>query len=111
MILVSKEADIKEGLLDLMVVDIFTEAQRLDPMCLNLFLGWLNTRLKPNLIQKKFDEASFKLALLFYFESLSVQNVLWEYRIIMEEIEWWHDLDLQRLNFLIGRSETRRYED
>lgn len=87
MILVSMESDIKEGLLDLMVVDIFTETQRLDPMRLNLFSGWLNTRFKPNLIQKKFDEVSFKLALLFYFESLSVQSALRDYRIVMEEME------------------------
>jgi hypothetical protein len=52
-------------------------------------------------------EEHLKLNLKRWFESLPMQRLLWEYRLILGEITWWRDLDARRL-LMILRSEEKK---
>lgn len=83
-----------------MVANILDQMQKLGPMRLKLFLKWLSTKLKIDLYQSQ-NKDRLELALTSYFESLSIKNALCEYNIIIVEIDWWIDLNDQRLNYFI----------
>lgn len=88
----------KDNAIELMVLDIVNKAHELDVTRLRLFLNWLSARVKSDLLQHEYNEEDFKLALTSWFEALNKKDMLSEYRIVMQEAEWWHDLDPQRLN-------------
>jgi hypothetical protein len=93
-----------------MVTDICRQARGLDRLRLGLFMAWLcahSARMKTALLQQGDLEADLKPALQAWFESLSARGMLWEYRLILDEIAWWRELDSQRLHMLL-RSETGR---
>ena len=100
----------KDNVIELMVLDIVNKAQELDDTRLRLFVNWLSARVKSDLLQREYNEENFNLALTGWFESLNMQNVLWEYRIVMEEVEWWHDLDSQRLHYFRSKSKTKNWD-
>lgn len=111
-------------LIEQMAADISCQALRLDDVRLKLFLGWLNahsvtletaTESEAQSLQLgQVDVASIreeqmkerlKAGLQIWFKSLSMQGMLWEYRLILDEIAWWRALDARRLASIL-RSEA-----
>ncbi|MCL4528184.1 MAG: hypothetical protein M1282_02080 [Chloroflexi bacterium] len=93
-------------LVEPMVMDISSQALHLDDLRLRLFLNWLMAHsgkmkavIQPNVaeFQTSDMEEQFKLALRTWLEPMPVQGMLWEYRLILDEIAWWRDLDPGRL--------------
>jgi hypothetical protein len=100
-----------EVLIGQMVTDISDQAQSLDPLRLDLFLHWLcahSVQVKTGPLQPEDLEAGLKPALRSWFETLSMQGTLWEYRLVLDEIAWWRDLDDQRLHLLLKSEAGRR---
>lgn len=100
-------------LIEQMVLDIGTQAWRLDDLRLRMFLNWLmahNSELKislgnaldadPALLRSVEMQERFQSALKTWLESLPVQGLLWEYQTITGEIRWWRDLDPFRLKMI-----------
>jgi hypothetical protein len=113
-------------LIEQMTVDISVGVAHLDDHRLRLFLGWLDSHSsevkfagesselvgKQVLLDVAMDreanmEEHLKLNLKRWFESLPMQRLLWEYRLILGEITWWRDLDARRL-LMILRSEEKK---
>ena len=105
-------------LIDQMVLDIVTQAYRLDDQRLRMFLNWLaahSGRLKAitgNVLDLDIAvlrgadmQEGFKSALKTWLESLPAQGMLWEYRTISFEIAWWRNLDPVLLKMIV-ESET-----
>jgi hypothetical protein len=93
-----------------MVTDISRQAQELDKVRLGLFLNWLcahSVRVKAATLRQEDLQAGLQPALGAWFESLSMPGMLWEYRLVMDEIAWWRDLDSLRLLMFL-KSETGR---
>lgn len=98
-------------LIEQMVTDISGQARRLDPLRLGLFLAWLgahSARVKTARLPQGGVEEGLKPALRSWFESLSMQGMLWEYRLVLDEIAWWRDLDTRRLHTLPKSQAGRR---
>lgn len=90
-------------LIEQMTTDIHDHAIRLDDIRLRLFLNWLsahNGKIKTDAAMLREAGEDFKSALQTWLISLPVQGALWEYRLILEEITWWHQLDPQRLEMV-----------
>ena len=95
-------------LIEQVVVDISNEAARLGEIRLRLFLQWLSahsSRVK-EAQQSHIEEAiqgpgsiddRLKNGLKLWFESLPIPGLLWEYHLILDEINWWRILDNQVL--------------
>lgn len=99
-----------EVLIGQLVTDICRQALGLDRLRFGLFMDWLSahsSKMKTTSLQQGDLEAGLKPALQAWFESLSARGMLWEYRLILDEITWWRELDSQRLHMLL-RSKTGR---
>jgi hypothetical protein len=99
-------------LIEQMVKDISGQTQGLDPVRLGLFLGWLcahSAQVKAIPLQQEGIDGQLEPALRSWFESLPAQGLLWEYRLILDEITWWRNLDGRRLDML-QKSETGRWD-
>lgn len=101
-------------LIEQMVLDISRQAFQLDDLCLPLFLNWLTThngkardaiQMDIAAIRRADAEEQFKLALKAWLGSLPAQGLLWEYRLLLDEVAWWRDLDPHRL-LMILKSEA-----
>ena len=91
-------------LIEQVVVDISNEAAQLGEIRLRLFLQWLSahsSRVK-EAQQSHIEEAiqdqgniddRLKNGLKLWFESLPIPGLLWEYHLILDEINWWRILD------------------
>ena len=91
-------------LIEQMVSDISSQAARLDEVRLQKFLEWLKSHSsKVKTMEQVFIEVAghaegsmedrLKNGLKRWFESLSIQGLLWEYHLLLNEIAWWRDLD------------------
>ena len=91
-------------LIEQMVSDISNEASRLSDIRLRLFLQWLSAhsskvkQAKQAHIEEAIqDQGSIddrlKNGLKLWFESLPIPGLLWEYHLILDEINWWRILD------------------
>ena len=87
-------------LIEQVVVDISNEAARLGEIRLRLFLQWLSahsSRVKESQQSHIEDQGSiddrWKNGLKLWFESLPIPGLLWEYHLILDEINWWRILD------------------
>ncbi len=108
-------------LIEQMAADISSQALRLDDVRLRLFMQWLNAHsskvkaatepesrsLQPGRGEVTFPretimEEQLKAGLGKWFESLPLQGILWEYRLILDEIAWWRDLEAHRLAMILG---------
>jgi len=87
-------------------MDISGQAFQLDDLRLRMFLNWLTahcSRMKASIqmnvarFPRSEMKQQFQLALRTWFEPLPVQGILWEYRLILDEIAWWQDLGHDRL--------------
>jgi len=103
-----------EVMVEQMVLDIFRQAFQLDDVCLPLFLNWLTAhcgkvkdaiQLDMATLRRADVEEQFKSALKTWLGSLPAQGMLWEYRLLLDEIAWWRDLDPHRL-LMILKSEA-----
>jgi hypothetical protein len=107
-------------LIEQMISDICDQAIRLDDLRLRMFLNWLGAHGSKIKTITKSDEQPdkriefqsdgrmdecLKNGLRNWFESLSMQGLLWEYHLILNEIAWWRDLDPRRLAMIL-KSET-----
>ena len=97
-------------LIEQMVSDISSQAVRLDDLRLSMFLNWLiahRSKVKAAIrmdiagLRKSDMEAQFKLALKTWLECLSVQGMLWEYHLILDELTWWCNLDPHRWKMIL----------
>lgn len=99
------------GLIEQMGLDIATQAFQLDDQRLRLFLNWLmdhSSEMKVSLgtllnndfrileVQKRFQSV-----LITWLQTLPAQGLLWEYRTVIADIEWWHDLEPGRLKMIV----------
>ena len=105
-----------EILIEQMVLDISRQAFQLDDLCLPLFLNWLTAhcdkvkhaiQMDIATLRRANMEEQFKSALKVWLGSLPTQGRLWEYRLLLDEIAWWHHLDAHRLNMIL-KSEAGR---
>lgn len=91
-------------LIEQMATDVHDHALRLVDVRLSGFLKWLTAH-NGRIQVSPAAGGEFKSALQTWFSSLSAQGALWEYRLIMDEIAWWRDLESQRLDMIL-RSEA-----
>ena len=85
-------------LIEQMVVDIGSQAFQLEEARLHLFLDWLShhsSRLQINaqVYLNDPDQEQFKTNLNAWFRSLPLNGLLWEYRLLLDEVAWWRALD------------------
>lgn len=111
-------------LIEQMAADISSQALHLDEVRMKLFLDWLiahsskvqaaNTSDAQSLQPFQMDiafilegnvEERLKICLRTWLEILPLKGMLWEYRLILDEIVWWRDLDPRRLAMIL-RSEA-----
>lgn len=99
-----------EALAGLMAEDIQAHARCLEDDRLQLFLDWLAAH--TGILQKervRLGEAGgeFKSVLKTWLASLPVQGALWEYRLILDEVDWLRELDAQRLMLILKSGKGR----
>jgi len=91
-------------LIEQMVSDISSQAAGVDEIRLQKFMEWLHahsSRVKA--ANQTGDEVTgpgeenvhdrLRNGLRGWFESLSLQGLLWEYHLLLNEIIWWRNLD------------------
>lgn len=86
-----------------MVAEISRQARELDPVRLGWFLDWLcahTAQVNAGLLEQGALLERLQPALRAWFMSLSMQGMLWEYRLLLDEIAWWRELDDLRLRLL-----------
>lgn len=104
-------------LIDQMATDISTQALQQDDLRLQLFLDWLNAHsccvksaMAPGQTLLQMDailprqadlEERLKSGLKIWLASLPLPGLLWEYRLILDEMTWWRDLDIHRLQMFL----------
>jgi len=75
-----------------MVEEIQISCERLDPCRRYMFVEWLQSHSS----QVK-TAANFVDGLTAWLESMQSENLQWEIRLIIDEIDWWSRLDDQAL--------------
>jgi len=78
----------------------------LEPERRDLFLNWL--RIHCGLAVHGVDRKSLRDSLNSWFGSLSMPALVQEYRLILEEILWWYELDASDLDAIKARSLIQR---
>ena len=102
-------------LIEQMVSDISSQAVRLDKVRLQKFLEWLKSHSsKVKTVGQVHVEVAvhgegsiddrLKNGLKSWLELLPMPGLLWEYRLLLNELAWWHDLDPRTLTRIL-RSE------
>ena len=95
-------------LIDQMVTDISQQTNQLDACRFRLFLRWLKShssevrKTQGTLVEARAPDKPhacefLKDALKMWFESLPESGWIWEYQLILTEINWWRFLDEQSL--------------
>ena len=95
-------------LIEQMVSNISSQAARLDEIRLQKFLEWLKSHSsKVKTVEQVHVEVAvrgeesiddrLKNGLKGWLESLPTPGLLWEYRLLLNELAWWHDLDPRTL--------------
>lgn len=83
-----------------MATDIHDHTLRLEDVRLHMFLKWLTAHTSRIQVRPVAGE-EFKSALQTWLSSLTMQGALWEYRLILDEVAWWHVLDPHRLDMFL----------
>lgn len=94
----------KDMVIEQMAIDILEQALRLEDARLRLFLKWLNAHnstLDVEIATLRTAAEAFSWTVQTWLTSLSAQGALWEYRLVLDEIGWWQDLDPERLTLLL----------
>ncbi len=81
-----------------MALDVASQAFELEPSRLRLFLDCLVShssmvRGSESILLETYDREQVELKLKTWFQSLPPDGLSWEYRLLLGEIAWWHDLD------------------
>ena len=95
-------------LIEQMVSDISSQAVRLDEVRLQKFLEWLKSHSSKVKTEEQVHievavhgegsiDDRLKNGLKGWLESLPMPGLLWEYRLLLNELAWWHDLDPRTL--------------
>jgi len=81
-----------------MAADITAKACVLEQVRLEGFMEWLVSHSskvrgngEPLTLMPSREQMEFKLN--DWFQSLPISGLLWEYRLILEEVVWWRDVD------------------
>lgn len=85
-----------------MVDGILVRFSTLDPRRKYMFIEWLQAH-----SGKVKNTNNVCEGLTAWFESMRYENVQWEYRLIMDEISWWGNLDEQSLAKIMLADLTR----
>jgi len=85
-----------------MVDGILVRFSTLDPRRKYMFIEWLQAH-----SGKVKNTNNVCEGLTAWFESMRYENVQWEYRLIMDEIGWWGNLDEQSLAKIMLADLTR----
>lgn len=89
-------------LIEQLISDISGQAVRLDEIRLQMFLTWLAAHSSLVKTGEQVEVAMpgagsitdrLKIGLKGWFESLPLRGLLWEYRLLLEEIDWLRGLD------------------
>lgn len=85
-------------LIQQMAADITTQAGLLEQVRLERFMEWLvshssKVRGTGEPLTWMSSREQMELKLDTWFQSLPVSGLLWEYRLILDEIVWWRDVD------------------
>lgn len=85
-------------LIQQMAANITQQACLLEQVRLKKFMEWLgahSSRMHGNgeSLTWMASREKMELKLNAWFRSLPVRGLLWEYRLILEEIVWWRDVD------------------
>ncbi|MBI5962251.1 MAG: hypothetical protein HY863_02150 [Chloroflexi bacterium] len=102
-------------LIEQIVADITNDASKLGKVRLWLFLKWLKAHSNKvkEAAQAHIEEAipdqgcideRLKNGLKLWFESLPIPWLLWEYRLILDEINWWRVLEDRALLRMLIRA-------
>ena len=75
-----------------MVDEVLVRFGTLDPRRKYMFIEWLQAH-----GGKVKNTANVCEGLTTWLESMQQENIQWEYRLIMDEIDWWGNLDEQAL--------------
>ena len=81
-----------------MAADITAKACVLEQVRLERFMEWLvshSSKVRGNgePLTWMSSREQMELKLNTWFQSLPVSGLLWEYRLILDEIVWWRDVD------------------
>jgi hypothetical protein len=81
-----------------MASEVASQAFELEPVRSRLFLDWLVSHSSmvrgSDAIQlETHDREQVQSKLKAWFESLPIDGLAWEYRLLLGEIAWWGDLD------------------
>ena len=113
-----------QTLIEQVVFAICTQARALDEVRYRLFVDWLkahssqvkaashcHTAEAPVAIQDEESiENSLRSGLKLWFQSLSVRGLLWEYQLIVGEMNWWCDVDELSLARIL-KAEKKEYQE
>lgn len=100
----------REVLAGLMAEDIQAHAGCLEAERLQLFLDWLaahNGALQMERAGLRDAGGEFKSVIKTWLASLPIQGALWEYRLILDEVDWLRELDAQRLMMILKSGKGR----
>ena len=75
-----------------MVDEILVHSSTLDPRRTYMFIGWLHAH-----CSKVKSAMNVSEGLTAWLESMQYESIQWEYRLIMDEINWWRGLDERSL--------------
>jgi hypothetical protein len=87
-----------QTLIDQMASDVARLSFQLESSRLRLFLEWLvshSSKVRANGLARleTNDRKQLETNLKMWLQSLPVTGLLWEYRLLLDEIAWWRDLD------------------
>lgn len=104
-----------EILIKQMVTEIMTKVNQLDDPRLEMFLDWLTTHsvemnraIGNHIAMENVDLRGVPMqdclgsALKGWLHSVPIQGLLWEYKTVTAEIDWWRDLDPGSLKMILG---------
>jgi hypothetical protein len=76
------------------VKEIVAGVRELDPVCRRMFLNWMgNHASQVRCVDEDPYQDCLAIKLSVWLDSMSMVGILWEYRLIMVEIEWWKNLE------------------
>ena len=81
------------------VKEIVAGVRELDPVCQRMFLNWMgNHASQVRCIDEDRYQDCLAVKLAVWLDPMSLVGILWEYRLIMGEIEWWKGLEQATLD-------------
>jgi len=90
-----------QEMIEQMVKEILSGIARLDPVRQQMFLIWLGDHTSQvRCAGQESLPACLVEKLMIWMNAMSLAGMLWEYRLVMDELEWWRDLEQASLEKL-----------